>query len=582
MTGIICARPQNFAWFLGAGASRSAGLPTAADILWDMKLRYYCREENQDIARQDIQNDAVRDRIQAYMESKGFPRPWTDQEYSTYFGRIFGTDRERQRKYLKAKLAEDKARLSVGNRVAGAMMASGHMRAAFTTNFDSLVEKAVAETSGESLAAYHLEGAVSANNALNNEEYPLYCKLHGDFRYESLKNLSDDLKEQNDELTRCVVNAANRFGFLVIGYSGRDASTMALFHEALRTNNPFPHGLYWTGIRGAPRHPAVDTLLEAANAAGVNAAYVEIDTFDALMLRIWRNIEDKPSVLDQSVRKTVLSTVSIPMPAPGAAKPLMRMNALPILDRPRQCLRLEFTAPKSWEDLRAARKRVPGELILTRKQHLIGWATSGALAKAFPDDPPSTAPVELPEDLSGPDNLQVKGVIEEALCKSLANGKPLLSRTTYVASYVIANPKKDEDGLLLPLTDLLGAIAGPVSGAFTEVTEEFPEARQIRWAEALQVSLDVRDGQNWLVLNPDIWIWPRSARKMVTEFTYRKRSDRFNRTFNNLLAAWIQVILGTAESKAKITVSLFGDEPAAENPAFRLASRTAYAKGHNR
>ncbi len=25
-TGIICERPQNFAWFLGAGASRSAGL----------------------------------------------------------------------------------------------------------------------------------------------------------------------------------------------------------------------------------------------------------------------------------------------------------------------------------------------------------------------------------------------------------------------------------------------------------------------------------------------------------------------------------------------------------------------------
>jgi len=26
LTGIICERSQNFAWFLGAGASRSAGL----------------------------------------------------------------------------------------------------------------------------------------------------------------------------------------------------------------------------------------------------------------------------------------------------------------------------------------------------------------------------------------------------------------------------------------------------------------------------------------------------------------------------------------------------------------------------
>src|SRR5690348_5013496 len=65
-TGRFCAKPQNFAWFLGAGASATAGLPTATDILWDMKRRYFCREENQEISRQDLQNEAVRAKIQAY------------------------------------------------------------------------------------------------------------------------------------------------------------------------------------------------------------------------------------------------------------------------------------------------------------------------------------------------------------------------------------------------------------------------------------------------------------------------------------------------------------------------------------
>jgi hypothetical protein len=32
LTGIVCARPQQFAWFLGAGASAAAGLPTAWDF----------------------------------------------------------------------------------------------------------------------------------------------------------------------------------------------------------------------------------------------------------------------------------------------------------------------------------------------------------------------------------------------------------------------------------------------------------------------------------------------------------------------------------------------------------------------
>src|SRR5436305_4779858 len=99
-TGRFCARPQNFAWFIGAGASASAGLPTATDILWDLKRRYYCREENQDIARQDLQNHAVRATIQGFMESRDFPRLWADDEYTTYFEKIFGADKERQRRYI--------------------------------------------------------------------------------------------------------------------------------------------------------------------------------------------------------------------------------------------------------------------------------------------------------------------------------------------------------------------------------------------------------------------------------------------------------------------------------------------------
>ena len=84
------------------------------------------------------------------------------------------------------------------------MLSSGLMRVVFTTNFDSVIEKAVAEVGSKSLSAYHLEGSHSANDALNNEEYPIYCKLHGDFRYDSLKNLSSDLATQNEHLSQCL------------------------------------------------------------------------------------------------------------------------------------------------------------------------------------------------------------------------------------------------------------------------------------------------------------------------------------------------------------------------------------------
>ena len=69
----VCPRPQQLAWFLGAGTSAVAGLPTATDVIWDLKRRFYGREENQDLQVADMQVPAVQDRVQAFMESRGFP-----------------------------------------------------------------------------------------------------------------------------------------------------------------------------------------------------------------------------------------------------------------------------------------------------------------------------------------------------------------------------------------------------------------------------------------------------------------------------------------------------------------------------
>ncbi|SEL38805.1 SIR2 family protein [Nitrosovibrio tenuis] len=354
LTARFVQRPQNYAWFLGAGASRNSGLPTATDILLDLKRRYYRQEENQDISPQDIQNEAVQTRIQSFMDSRGFPARWSENEYTTYFEKIFGENTERQRQYISAILSEDKVALSVGNRVLGALMSEKLCRAVFTTNFDTVVEKAIAEMSGRSLSAYHLEGAHNAKNALDNEEYPFYCKLHGDFRYDSIKNFSSDLEKQNDALSACLVNAGNRFGFIVVGYSGRDKSVMELFHQVLETQNPFPHGLYWTGIKGTSINPAVTVFLEKARNKDIDAQYVEIETFDSFMLRLWRNIDGKPPQLDTKVRKARLSEVNIELTPSGQQGPVLRLNAFPILSTPQKCLSLTFKSPKDWGELREA------------------------------------------------------------------------------------------------------------------------------------------------------------------------------------------------------------------------------------
>jgi len=54
-------------WFLGAGASRSASLPTAGDLTWDLKKRIYCANENQNFDTYDLNSEAVKAKIQSYL-----------------------------------------------------------------------------------------------------------------------------------------------------------------------------------------------------------------------------------------------------------------------------------------------------------------------------------------------------------------------------------------------------------------------------------------------------------------------------------------------------------------------------------
>lgn len=556
-----------------------SGLPTATDLIWDLKRRYYCREENQDVKRQDMQLPAVAARIQAFMDSRGFPELWADEEYTTYFEKIFGTDRDRQSAYLRGILAEDRVRLTVGNRVMGALLAGGFTRLLFTTNFDSVVERAVAEVSGRSISAFHLEGPTAAAQALANEEWPIYCKLHGDFRYDSVKNLSADLAEQDAALAGCMLTAASRSGFIIAGYSGRDESVMRLFRDALERPNPFPHGLFWTGMRGAPILPAVTALIEAATKANVQAAYVEADTFDALMLRLWRNLSSRPADLDAKVRRALPSAVSIALPKHGEAAPVLRLNALPITKLPTRALGVRTREPLEWRALRVLQGEAESKILVTKAPNIVCWGDPEAIATAFKDHGAKIEGVDLPADLTAPDALPIKGFIEEGFATALARDRPLLVRRRGNAPVLIADAHSEDLSPLQPLTSALGKLTGQITGLFAPVDDEHPSPEKVFWAEAARISIAQKNGQDWLLVDPDIWIWPPRAREVAREFLDTKRKDRMNAKFDIILTAWIQALAGTNQVRAIAEFSAFDSDHEDANPRFAFSNRSAYSKG---
>lgn len=570
---LFAHRPSAFAWFIGAGASRMSGLPTANDIISDLKRQYYCAEEGEDISLQDMHSDAVRTRIQSFMNAREFPEQWSPEEYSGYFDKIFGADKARQRNYLSRILAEDRVRLTVGNRVLAAMLSGGMTRAVFTTNFDPVVERAYAEVSGRALQAFHLEGSTAAVQALNQEEFPLYVKLHGDFRYDSIKNLTADLIEQDRQLAKTLLACASRFGLVVAGYSGRDESIMAMLGEAIEQPNAFPAGLFWTEIKGARTLPAVGDLVERAKGKGITAAIISIDTYDTLMLRLWRNLENRPLDLDAKVRRSTVSSVSIPMPPPQGARPLLRLNALPVRSLPMQAIAVRTKKAVEWKELKALERKVGRRVIFTKGREVLAWGSDEDIAAALGDNFVGSAPFELPAIPDGPDELYIKGFVEEGLIAALARGRPLIPRSTRSGGILIADRNAQDTSSLAGVKSKAEGLFGPIAGLMTPATDEFPTREPLFWAEALRISLSWRDGSPWLVIDPDIWVWPPRGRALARDFLDGKRRRRFNNRYNDLVSAWIDALFGKRTGAVDLSVTLCGVSP----PTFTIGSQTAHA-----
>ncbi|RQU79316.1 SIR2 family protein [Burkholderia cenocepacia] len=564
-------------WFLGAGASRSSGLPTATDLTWDLKLRYYCAQENQDIVAHDVSNRAIQARIQAYMNSRGFPPLWDPAEYSFYFELLFGKDYAAQQKYLNTALATEKISSTIGHRALAALLHLGLARVIFTTNFDEVVESAYASITGKNLATFHLEGSYAALDALNAERFPLYAKVHGDFRYQTVKNLSDDLLHNDREIQKCLVAAATRFGMIVSGYSGRDGNVMEMFREAIEQNNAFPHGLYWTVTRISRVEKSVRDLMDYAHSKGIKGGVVETGTFDEMLTKIWRLVAEKNPAVDAKVRSATAEPVKIPLPSVGSAYPVLRTNALRITNFPRMCGTIDYDGALDIGQLKSVlfEKKPPCSVCYTDR--ILFWGSGEELTKIFESDRVrSISKFEIGDLLRAIDtSTYFKSMVEQTIATALVAEKPLLLRKQGKTWYAITNHEEANSDALKPLRDAFswkdrggkfhnGIVNGRVSSL-----------KDVYWAEAVSLKVEKRNGQLWLLLQPDVWISPNKMREEVIDFLYKKKIRRYNKQAFEILSAWIQIFLGGLGKGDGSIIAYKGTEHPAE---FEISMRSAFSR----
>lgn len=564
-------------WFLGAGSSVSANLPTANDIIWDLKKRYYCLNENQDLKRQDIQLVPIKNKIQEYVESKGFPKKYDENEYSFYFDLMFGTDREAQRKYLSEVLSSEKIALSIGHRALAALMSNGTTKVVYTTNFDKVIENAYAYVCGKDLGSFHLAGSEACKIALNNDDFPLYAKVHGDFQYQKLFNLEEDLRKADEEIRQCFVASSSRFGSVVVGYSGRDDCIMALFNEVLSVPNAFPHGLYWTVRKGGNIDPKVELLITIAQSKGIAAYVVEIDSFDSLMSQLWRNLPNRKNDLDMKVQRTGERKVIIPMPPQSKNGHFIRFNALPINGFPEKCYRIETHTVLDWKELKKIQRESRGKLICWIDEYVCTWGDKDEIEKRFPKNVKISI-LDISSQISDLQNHKaLHSALEELISQSIAKNKNFISRK----NSIIISKENLSSPELKKLKDCMGLLGGKLPAVSFINDDGKTEAIVPIWSLSLNLRIRQTNQKSLLLLSPDIWISPPKVRKQCMDFVSTKRKLLKNDKMDSLLSAWVETVFkdievaGIATIRSKLQT---GDEAI---QIIKTTTRTAYSRRAN-
>lgn len=537
-------RAPNLMWLLGAGASAASGIPTAGDMIWDFKRRLYCSEQRVSIrACEDISNPALRAKIQRYLDGRAdCPTLDSDEEYSHYFSTVFPDEGDRRR-YIDQMIS--KAAPSFGFLALAVLMKLAKARVCWTTNFDRNVEDAAASVLGTTgkLIVSALDAPHLMREALQENRGPVLGKLHGDFQSRRLKNTTDELRDQDAQLRHELVGACKRDGLIVSGYSGRDHSVMAALEEAIDDGRGYPSGLFWFS-RSRPLQ-RVTSFVEKAQAVGIEAHIVSVQTFDELLADIIAQFPELPYEDAEFLNSKVKRLTDAPLPQDKGGWPVIRLNALEIIKFPQVCRLVKCEIGGTSEVFDAIEASGAQLVAARRKAGVLLFGSDGEVQKAF-----------AKHNITGMDLYTIEprrlwydsvetGLIYDALAQALAHERKLFAERRRGHPVLRIDGANADGDAYAPLKNILEGISGVIPG--TNVT----------WTEAIEIHLDYRLGRLWLVIEPMVWAAkPLPTEKdIVREFQRERQAGRYNRQWNGLLNAWCEVISG---KQPVATINAFG------------------------
>lgn len=566
----------------------------------DFKKRLFCQLTGIPQREVDANDSLWSARINSFLSTRStLPAAGDPTEYAAAFKAVYPTPEDRR---LYIEEAIKKGSPSFAHRVLAALLTTKRIPCVFTTNFDSLVETAatltdqLVETADRAhLTVAAIDSASRAELCVNESRWPLLAKLHGDYQSVELKNTGEELKTQDSKMRQVLSAACTRFGLIVAGYSGRDASIMEALTEALKQSEAFPGGLFWVTRSADSLLPAAMHLLEAAEKAGISATIVESQNFDELAGEIADGIEF-PDALQTHVYQARPHPVvrDIPLPTTEGRKfPVLQCSALPVLSLPRVARCIQINAPVSTvrarELLREADVRA---IVASTGRELAAFGNDADLERAFASIGGRIAGTVA---LHPEQDSWARGLLYDALARALCKKRPIFPRLRRKGHLLLVQsgfPEEAPDRVKWRnnlLAGLKQAYSTALVGAVPNIGYPFYEGVQIR--------LESLNNQWWCAFEPVTHIdFPRqetsaghdpddlplppqqqTPRKSdpAADWQRERWATRRNPAWSQIIAAWAKMLAG--DGSHSLNALAIGNGSGL-NAEFRISPITAWSR----
>ena len=555
-------RAPHLMWFLGAGASASSGIPTAMDLIWEFKQKLFISQRRiQSQAVSDLSNPLIRRQLQTHIDSvERLPSPGSTDEYAALFEEVFPAEADR-RAYLEAKVMGSKP--SYGHLALATLMRAGRAPLIWTTNFDTLIADACAKVydTTSALTSADLDTTALAMQAIHEERWPVEVKLHGDFRSRRLKNTRNELRDQDALLRRALIDSCRRFGLIVVGYSGRDDSVMDALDDAIRSPSSFRGGLFWLHRGDGPPLPRVIDLLTKARRLNIEASLVQVENFDEILRDLLLLFEDLDTTTLDSFAASRRPWSGARAPSGKRGWPVVRLNALPVVQAPSICRRVVCGIGGTGEVRRAVREANVNVIAVRSRAGVLAFGSDADIRAAFEPygitefDIHTLAPERQRYDSTE------RGLLREAL--TVAVERHLGMDATRNRRADLLTPHDTAEQVWMPLKRMAGRLDGTVNGC--------PE---LGWKEGIGIRLDWANERMWLLFEPrTVFDGINAKNKFAASDFARERSvRRYNKQLNGFLNFWSKQL---AQNESDLRTLAIGD---GIDAVFRISSVTGFSR----